>query len=165
MTDIPGLIFRWLHVIPAIVMVGGVIFMRCCLVNSNATESGTSLFDAQEQTRKRWGRLVMLSTLLILGSGLYNAAMKAIGFELSMVYNVLLMLKIVLALTIFFLVATLSGRSDRAKQFRQREAHWLNIVIVLMLAVVMIAGYMKFESAGFDKKVKDQDQQAQILPS
>ena len=41
MTDIPGLIFRWLHVIPAIVMVGGVIFMRCCLVNSNATESGT----------------------------------------------------------------------------------------------------------------------------
>ena len=75
MTDIPGLIFRWLHVIPAIVMVGGVIFMRCCLVNSNATESGTSLFDAQEQTRKRWGKMVMLSTLLILGSGLYNACL------------------------------------------------------------------------------------------
>ena len=43
MTELLGLIFRWLHIIPALVMVGGVIFMRCCLVSPNSEPRFVSL--------------------------------------------------------------------------------------------------------------------------
>ena len=156
MPDYLALIFRWLHIIPALVMVGGIIFMRCCLASSNSEQ--TSFFDSQEQARKRWARLVMASTLLLLVSGLYNSAMKAIGYELSMTYNVLLLIKIVLGLVVFYFLAVLSGRSERARRFRQNETHWLNLLIVLMLLIVLIAGYMKISSTDFEKKIRDQSQ-------
>lgn len=155
MTELLGLLFRWLHIIPALVMVGGVIFMRCCLVPPNS-EPKEAFFDSQDAARKRWARLVMASTLFLLVSGLYNAAMKAIGYELSMTYNVLLLVKILLGLAVFYFLAVLSGRSERAKRFRQNETHWLNVLIVLMLLIVLIAGYMKISSAGFEEKVRDQ---------
>ena len=73
-----------------------------------------------------------------------------------MTYNVLLLIKIVLALVVFYFLAVLSGRSERAKRFRQNETHWLNVLIVLMLLIVLIAGYMKISSVGFEEKVRDQ---------
>ncbi len=156
MPDYLALVFRWLHIIPALVMVGGIIFMRCCLVSSNPDQA--SFFDSQEQVQKNWARLVMASTLLLLISGLYNSAMKAMGYELSMTYNVLLLIKIVLALVVFYLLAVLSGRSERAKRFRRNETHWLNVLVVLMLLIVLIGGYMKIGSTDFEKKVRDQSQ-------
>lgn len=155
MSESLGLLFRWLHIIPALVMVGGVIFMRCCL-QSASSEQKTAFFDGQEEARKRWARLVMASTLFLLVSGLYNAAMKAISYDLSMTYNILLLAKILLGLAVFYFLAVLSGRSERAKRFRENETHWLNVLIVLMLLIVLIAGYMKISSAGFEEKVRDQ---------
>jgi putative copper export protein len=119
-----------------------------------AVDESSASAELRESIRKRWSTLIMLSVTLLLVSGLYNAAMKAIGFELSMVYNVLLLLKIVLGLAIFYLAAVLAGRSQNAQKFRQRETYWLNILCALMIAVVMIAGYMKMSSSDFVKKVK-----------
>ena len=89
MNDLLGLISRWLHIIPALVMVGGVVFMRCCLPASGSSRQ--PLFEVDDEARRKWSRLVMASTLLLLVSGLYNSAMKAIGYELSMTYNLLLL--------------------------------------------------------------------------
>lgn len=150
MNEILPLIFRWMHIIPAIVMVGGVIFMRFCLV-ANAPHS-PSLLDENDQLRKRWARLVMISTMCLLVSGLYNAATKAMTYDLSNIYNALLGIKMLLAFVVFFFVAVLSGRSKRAKRFREEEAYWLNVVIVMMLAIVLIGGYMKICSGGFPLK-------------
>ena len=121
MGDILSLVFRWLHIVPAIVMVGGVIFLRCCVTKTGEP----SFLDVRDDVRKRWAKLVMISTLLLLVSGLYNAATKAMGYDLSpdgnQTYNILLLLKIILALAVFFFVARLSGRSDKAKQFRRDD--------------------------------------------
>ena len=139
--EIISLISRWLHIIPAIILVGGTLFLRFSLVPA-AVESNPS-HEFREAVRKRWARLVMLSILLLLLSGLYNAAQKAMNYELSMLYNVMLLLKIVVGLAVFYLLSVLSGRSDRAKRFRERELYWLNITCVLMIALVCIAGWMK----------------------
>jgi uncharacterized membrane protein len=161
MGDILSLVFRWLHIVPAIVMVGGVIFLRCCVTKTGEP----SFLDVRDDVRKRWAKLVMISTLLLLVSGLYNAATKAMGYDLSpdgnQTYNILLLLKIILALAVFFFVARLSGRSDKAKQFRQRESQWLDLLIAMMLAIVLIAGYMKVSSAGFEEKVRDEQTQVE----
>ncbi len=161
MSDILTLVFRWLHIVPAIVMVGGVFFLRFCVT----TKGEPSIFDVRDDVRIRWTKLVMISTLMLLVSGLYNAATKAMGYDLSpdgnQTYNILLLLKIVLALAVFFFAARLSGRSAKAKQFRQHEAQWLDILIAMMLAIVLIAGYMKISSAGFEKKVRDEQTQVE----
>ena len=142
--DIPQLIAllsRWLHIIPAMILVGGTLFLRFSLVPA-AIETNPSS-ELREAVRKRWARMVMLSILLLLLSGLYNAAQKAINYELSMVYNVMLLLKIILGLAVFYLLSVLSGRSDRAKRLREREPYWLNITSALMIVLVCIAGWMK----------------------
>ncbi len=149
MNDILSLVSRWLHVLPAIIMVGGLIFLRCCIVRPSQE---SSLFDAMDDVRKRWARLVMISTLLLLVSGLYNAYVKAITFDLSPLYNGLLGIKLLLAFVVFYFAAVLAGRSDRAKRMRTEEAKWLNVTLILAIAVVLIAGYMKVSSVGFPLK-------------
>lgn len=155
--DLIGLASRWLHILPAAILVGGTLFMRFSLVPA-ANEADASA-ELREAIRKRWSKLIMFSILFLLISGLYNAAMKAMGFELSMTYNILLLVKIVLGLAIFYLISVLSGRSQTAQKFRERESHWLNIVCALLVALVMVAGYMKIDSAGFAKKVKNETAQ------
>jgi len=60
--------------------------------------------------------------------------------------------KLAIGLVIFFLSARLTGRSEKAVKFREQETKWLNLLCVLMLALVLVAGYMKFASAGASAK-------------
>lgn len=140
-SELIALLSRWLHIIPATILVGGTLFLRFSLVPAAIETNPSNEF--REAVRKRWARLVMLSILLLLLSGLYNAAQKAMNYELSMVYNIMLLLKIILGLAVFYLLSVLSGRSARAKRLRERELYWLNITCALMIALVCIAGWMK----------------------
>jgi uncharacterized membrane protein len=165
-SDLLPLISRWLHIIPAIILVGGTLFMRLALapVASAAADSETA--ELRESIRRKWAKWVMISTALLLISGLYNAYLKAIGFHMSGTsYNGLLLVKIVLAFAVFYLSAILSGRSQKAIQFRQSETKWLNILCALMLAIVLIAGYMKMSSANFEKKVRGGDTIEEVTPT
>ncbi len=153
--EIFALVSRWLHIIPAITLVGGTLFMRFSLVP--ATEELNASAELRETIRKRWARLVMASISFLLISGLYNTMVKMRGFETADTsYNALLLLKIILALAIFFLASVMSGRSKMAQKFRQNEKHWLNILCVMMLTVVVIAGYMKMDSVNYNKKIKSE---------
>jgi putative copper export protein len=151
--EVLNLIFRWLHILPASVMVGGIFFLRFCLIDRRSTEP--PWFDRQEEVRRRWMKWVMLATGLLLVSGLYNSGIKAMGYQLDTLYNGLLGVKILLALAVFYLAALMAGRSQRAVRMRQQEAFWLNVLLGLIVLIVMIAGYMKMQSADFQKKVQE----------
>lgn len=153
--EIFALLSRWFHILPAILLVGGTLFMRLSLVPAALESEVTPEY--RESVRRRWAKLVALSVLFLLVSGLYNSYLKAMGFKLGGLYNGLLLVKIVLAFVIFYLASVLSGRSKTAQKFREREAHWLNILCVLMLSVVLIAGYMKMSSASAPKKIRDEN--------
>ena len=140
--QIMALVSRWLHLLPAIILVGGALFMRFCLVPSISEETRVG-DEIREGVRKRWAKLVMLSTLFLLISGLYNAYLKAVGFQLDGIYLGLLCVKILLALVVFFFAALLAGRSEKAQNMRKKELHWLNILCAAMLLLVLIAGYLK----------------------
>lgn len=152
LTEIIGLLSRWAHIIPAAILFGGTLFLRFTVIGGN--DVGISE-DAREAMRKRWVKWVAGSALFLLISGLYNSAMKAMGFELPMSYNILLLVKIVLAFAAFWLAATLAGRSERAKRFREREKHWLNVLTSILLLIVLIGGYMKMDSSDYAIKVRD----------
>jgi len=150
--EIVSLVSRWLHVIPAIALVGGTLFLRLSYVP--ATQECDASAELREAVRKKWAKIVMISIAFLFISGLYNSAVKSIGYELSPLYNGLLGIKILLGFAIFYLASVLSGRSDKAKAFRERELHWLNILCILMIVTVMIASYMKMSSSSFPKKDK-----------
>lgn len=147
--DYVGLLSRWLHVLPAVMMGGGILFCRLCLADKNST---TSVFDQHESARKRWMMLVSVCTLLILLSGSYNFYAKLITYRLGGLYHGLFGIKLLLGLVIFYLAAVLAGRSETAKKFRQRETHWLNLLSVLVVVVILIGGYMKVISTDKEKK-------------
>jgi uncharacterized membrane protein len=150
LTQLIQLISRWLHIVPAIAMAGGILFMRIALVPAEQ-ESGVS-DSFRSAIRRRWSKVVMISILLLLVSGLYNAAVKSIDYELSSVYLAMMTAKIALSLAVFFLASLLAGRSERAKRFRQREAYWLNVISIMMLAIVLLAGAMKMSNAPLKPK-------------
>ena len=139
--QILALFSRWLHVIPAMILVGGTLFLRFSLVPAANEVGGQD--DLREAARRRWAKLVMISVLFMLVTGFYNAYLKAIGYQLGGVYLTLLTVKILLAFFVFYLAAVLTGRSNTAKKFRQKEIFWLNVLCAAMIAIVAMAGWMK----------------------
>ena len=150
-----NLVSRWFHVIPAIILVGGTLFLRLTVVG--ASENGAIDAGAREAIRKSWMKWIGICTLLLLITGFYNTIIKATTLDLSPAYNALLLVKFLLALGVFFLTARLSGRSEKAVQMRTREKYWMNILCLMMLGIVAIAGWMKTASGGFDAKVRAAD--------
>ena len=143
MSDILSYVSRWLHILPAIALVGGTMLMRWVVLPAAAALNDEQRQTLRDQLRGRWARLTMISVTLLLLSGLYNAAMKAINFQLDPLYNGLLGVKILLALAIFYLSSVLAGRSATAERFREKETFWLNLTLTLAVILVCIAGVMR----------------------
>ena len=145
-----GLLFRWLHIVPMAVLVGGTIFMRLALVPASNENPRAAEF--REAIRRRWAKWVGISVLFLLVSGLYNAVTKIMAFELPPTYHMLVMVKLALGFVVFFVAALLSGRSEKAQKFREQEMKWLNILCAIMLVLILVAGYMKLLSTGVPAK-------------
>ena len=73
----------------------------------------------------------MYCAMLLLISGLVNTARAAMSFDLPMHYNIVLLIKMILALGVFYLSSVLAGRSDTAKKFQADRAKWLKITGIM----------------------------------
>ena len=106
------LLFRWTHILAAIVLVGGTFFLRFSLVPALATQSRELQQTVLGAWRPRWARWVMMSSGMLLVSGLVNAVRNIIAYQFPTTpYHALVAVKLLLALVIFYLSAVLSGRS------------------------------------------------------
>ena len=144
--DMLLVVLRWMHVMSAMVLVGGTIYMACVLYPSLASLTRDEVERLGGLFRQRWSRLVMLSILLLLVSGIVNVILMASRGEFGQVpgyYHGMLGVKILLALVVFLLLSLLSGRSAVAVRLRANPSRWLAIVVLLSLLVVGIAGVMK----------------------
>src|SRR5204862_7337359 len=66
---------RWLHLVAAITLVGGTVFLRFALVPSVGVLQPTELESLHAQVRRRWTILVMASTTFLILSGVVNYAL------------------------------------------------------------------------------------------
>jgi uncharacterized membrane protein len=143
------LILRYMHILGAIALMGGTIFMRFALrpvVVGMPPDARTAF---HEQIRSRWAKFVMLATLLILVSGLTNLAMAGQNdykpvFGMAKGYHMLVGIKFLLGLPIFFIAAALMGRSNMGKRMQANAEFWLNINLTLALIMVLMGGYLRF---------------------
>jgi uncharacterized membrane protein len=60
------LALRYMHILGAIMLMGGTIFMRFALAPVVAGLDGTSKAEVHVQVRSRWSKVVMLAAALLL---------------------------------------------------------------------------------------------------
>ena len=136
------LALRWLHIFSATALVGGTLYWRFALLP--ATSQLSSEQDAfLDKLRSGWARIVMLSSGFLLISGVFNAVRIIMRYDLPTSYHMLVGVKLLLALAMMWLSATLAGRSQLARKFREQARLWLTVNVLLAVVLVGLAGVMK----------------------
>ena len=144
-TDIVGVVFRWLHILAAITAVGGTIFARFVVLPSDVVLSETDRAKLHAAMRARWSKIVAASVAFLLISGLVNIglieALTTAPKDYAW-YRPLFGIKFILALAIFALASLLSGKTAAAEKLRRNAKFWMNVNILLAVTLVCISGVM-----------------------
>jgi uncharacterized membrane protein len=155
--DALGLLFRWLHILAAMAAVGGPMFICWALLPATQSLPDEAHRALKEGIRRRWSRVVMIAITFLLVSGLYNL----IAFEKASrgwgqdwhdgparIYHLLLGVKLLLALGIFFLASALTGRSEALARFRENAKFWVTVNLALGIVLVGISSQMRMLHIG-----------------
>jgi len=132
---------RVLHIVSAMILVGGLFFMRTILSPAGA--------DACYAGRRAvWAKWAGIATALLLATGFYNFFLingqaKVDGGKLPAAYHMLFGAKFLLALLVMFLVAILAGKTSAADRFRGQMRKWLNIAWLAAIMIVVIAAVLR----------------------
>jgi uncharacterized membrane protein len=167
--DYLALILRLLHILAAITAVGGMIFIRFALLPALDTLGDEQRRALHDRIRARWSRLIQVSILFLLASGLVNFGMFVIAARdwpetwrtsFNTGYQMLFGIKFILALVIFAVASILTGKSAGTQKIRDNPRFWLNLNLSLALAVVIISGVLRLTHVG----PTDPEQQRTVEP-
>ena len=145
---------RYLHVLGAITLMGGTIFMRFALLPTLLGLPAERRAEVHAGVRSRWAMVVGIASGMLLLSGIANMGLAsrytfAVPGDVS--YNMLTGIKLILALPIFVLAALLMGKTSLAQKVQANAATVLNINLLLAVILVLIGGWLKFS----DRKLKE----------
>jgi uncharacterized membrane protein len=143
------LLLRYMHILGAIALMGGTIFMRFALAPTVRELDPAARAAIHEQVRSRWAKFVMLAAALLLISGIANLGLAARYdydriFGMKPGYHMIVGIKFLLALPIFLFASFLAGRSETAKKFQAKALFWMNVNLILALTMVLIGGALRF---------------------
>src|SRR5262249_26089939 len=65
-------------------------------------------------------------------------------FGMAKGYHMVVGIKFLLALPIFFIAALMTGRTNLAKKIQNNAEFWMNLNLTLALVMVLLAGLLKF---------------------
>lgn len=140
-----GLVSRLAHILSAIVLVGGLVYLRMMVVPLPATPAAAT--DSAQRyfmgLRSKWAVVVMVCAALLILSGLYNYIVKVQVEKFPMPYHALFGVKFLLGLVVIFAASITAGRREAADRARGRIGIWLNLAIACAILVVVIASTMR----------------------
>jgi hypothetical protein len=139
------LALRVLHILGAVILLGSIVFQRFALGPALAElEESEAADKVQQALRRRVARLTMLAAAVLLLTGLINTARVSMAYRFpDGDYNLLLAVKLVLAMFIFYLASALAGRSAATERLRANATLWLNVLLVASLLLVGLGAAMK----------------------
>lgn len=149
---------RYLHILGAITLMGGTIFMRFGLLPTLLGMDPDKRAEVHQGVRSRWAMVVGIASGMLLISGIANlglASKYVYAVPGSLSYSMLGGIKLILALPIFVFAALLMGKTNLAKKVQANAAMVLNINLALAVILVLIGGWLKF--SGRTPKVKAGD--------
>ncbi len=120
--DILNLVVRWVHILTAILLVGGTMFWRLVWVPAAMELTDANRAEALNAMLARWNRLVMIGTGLLLISGFINVYRIMLDYELRKPYHMVFGVKVLMAMVIFYVAARLAGRSAAPPGFEKSHA-------------------------------------------
>jgi uncharacterized membrane protein len=138
---------RWLHVGSAIVLFGGTLFQYLVLMPAAKDLSPDERTALHGRVMGRWRKIVGATIGLLLLTGLYNYLVVTAPAHRELPsrsqYHMLMGIKILLSLAVFFVASALVGRSAKFEGMRSQARKWMTVTICLAAAIVAIAGYLK----------------------
>ena len=143
------LLLRWTHILAAIALAGGTIFRRFALLPAMAEMPADARQQLALALRSRWSKVVMISSSLLLITGLVSFMLIVTRFDIpktafpGRMYHMLFGIKFLLALVVFMLAALLTGRTALADRMRQNERFWLSVNMGLAVVLVCLGGLLK----------------------
>ncbi len=137
--------FRWMHILAAVVAVGGTIFVRFVLLPSiRETLTDEQHAALRAKLMARWKVVVMICIAALLISGAYNFMTISLAkAEHSAVYHPLFGVKMLAALAVFFLASALTGRAVAFEGLRRKAGFWMMVTAILGVAVILISGILR----------------------
>jgi uncharacterized membrane protein len=141
---------RILHILSAIVLLGGSTFMLLVLLPELKSAEDSARGQLVSGLRNRWKRFVHPGILLFLVTGFYNYFRAMPNHKGDGLYHALVGTKIILALGVFFLASALVGRSAVFEGMRKNNTRWLSLLCLLGLITVAISGFVKVKSGIVD---------------
>ena len=139
--DIINIVSRALHILGAIMLGGGLFYMKAVL----APKGADACFAGR---REIWAKWVGVATFLLLATGVYNFlvinnGVKADGGKLPSTYHALFGVKVLVGLGVMFLGAVLAGKTAAAEKFPANLGRWLNLAWAGVVAIVVIAAVLR----------------------
>ena len=133
---------HWVHLLAAVLAVGGVVFVRLVLIPSAASDEDASPF--VQKAIDRFRPILWACIGLLLVSGLYNVFLVAVrgGFAVTG-YSHILMTKIVLALVMFGIAFGLTLPGDPTSGLKANRKLWLSVNVILGMVVLFMSAYLR----------------------
>ena len=133
---------RWLHISGACILVGSPIFMRLFIWPAMNDLEGSARGTFVDHMNKSWRKFLGVVILTQIVSGVYWLLVVVDMPREPAIYQVLLTVKLMAALALFFLLSVLAGRAKAFELFRIQARKWLTICMLLGLLIVVCAGAM-----------------------
>ena len=135
---------RILHILGAIILVGGLFYIRSVISPIN-TLPGTAPVDQLFGGRRAaWAKWVGIATALLLITGFFNYIMVIKQHErLASPYHMIAGLKMLAGIAVFLLAALLAGRTAAAETLREKWRMWLTVCLILGVVTVALGSVLK----------------------
>jgi hypothetical protein len=147
--DLVALLSRWIHIGTAIVLVGGLVFLRFVLSPAAAQLPDEAHARLKELVLATWKKFIHAGIGLFLLSGFYNyLVVQAPLHKGDKLYHALMGTKILLALGVFFLSSALVGRSKAFAGMRSNARLWQGVIVALAALIIGISGFAKVALKG-----------------
>ena len=137
------LVMRWLHIGGAIILIGSPFFIRLFLLPALAGEDVARRDAIIDRINKPWRMFLGIVILLQIISGVYWLLVVINMSAEPPLYQILLTVKLLAALGLFFLLSVLAGRAAMFAPFRAEAKKWYTASLIFGLIIVMCAGAMR----------------------
>jgi len=142
--DYTVLVSRWIHIVGAVITIGGSMFMMFALLpGMKATLDETTRNELREAVRKRWSMYVHIGITLLLITGGINFFKISLATDMSpMPYHAIFGVKFLAALSLFFVGTAMMGKSPAFEKIRQNPSKWLRYMIGVGSLVILLSGVL-----------------------
>jgi uncharacterized membrane protein len=137
------LLSRILHILGAIILVGG-IFYLCTIVAPTVANPNGNVDQQFGGRRGAWAMWVGIATMLLLVTGLWNyMQIIKVNERMASSYHMIAGLKMLAGIALFLLAALVAGRSPVAEMMRQRMRFWLNVCLLVGIVTVVLGSVLR----------------------